>query len=284
MEHKQIVWLASYPKSGNTWVRTFLDAYFIGDVDLNEIVCSVTDDRADRHQIGDGSNIIDMPIDIQHLARPMSLLRLVRIFNENKYADVPLFVKTHTPNMIANGVELLPSQLTKATIFLVRDPRDVAVSFAKHMGTDIDTAIQWMDEKLKTLKATGSRTMDLISSWGEHTKSYLLDDCHNTLVIKYEDLRENPVDQFVKILKHSGVEPDIERVKQAVEKVDINRLKQKEQEGGFKESSPFAKNQFFGKGEVGGWTNKLTPLQSRRIEKLFNSMMRKMGYTDRKVA
>lgn len=284
MSHQRIVWLASYPKSGNTWVRCFLDAYFLGEVDLNELVCSVTDDRADRHQIGDGSNIVDLPIDIQHLARPMNLLRLVRMFDQNKFSKVPLFVKTHNPNMVVNGIELLPQQLTQATIHIVRDPRDVLPSFAKHMGTDLDQAIEWMTDRWRTLKGTKSKTMDIISSWNEAINSFLNDDCHNVRTFLFEDMKSNPVETFSEMLVHAGITPDYDRVRQALDVVKLSKLRKQEQENGFKESSPHAKDQFFGKGQVGGWKTALNDMQKHKIEKAFGRTMKRLGYVKKRVA
>jgi hypothetical protein len=276
MSYQQIVWLASYPKSGNTWVRTFLDAYFLGELDLNELVCSVTDDRKDRYQIGDGSDINNAPVDIQHLARPMNLLRLVKAFNANRFADVPLYVKTHNPNMIVNGVELLPRQLTRATIFIVRDPRDVLPSFAKHMGTDLDQAIEWMTDKWRVLNGTENKVMDLISSWSEHTKSFLNNP--PCTLVKYEDMRADPEREFTRILEASGAPVDPIRIRKALDMVDLQKLRQREARDGFKESSPHAKDQFFGKGLVGGWQDKLTPRQAHALEKAFRRTMKRLDY------
>jgi len=111
MDYKQIVWLSSYPKSGNTWIRCFVDAYLTGEVDINNLVGSVTDDGSQRCLPGDGSDPSKYPIDVQILTRPMGLLRLVRQFELNKAEggpDIPLFVKTHNAHLVTNGIELLP--------------------------------------------------------------------------------------------------------------------------------------------------------------------------------
>ena len=78
-DYKQIVWIASYPKSGNTWVRCFFDAYFMNEVDINDILCSVTDDLPSAYDIGDGTHIKEHRFEIQQLARPMALLRLISV-------------------------------------------------------------------------------------------------------------------------------------------------------------------------------------------------------------
>lgn len=277
MDYKQIVWLASYPKSGNTWVRCFLDAYFLGEIDINQIVCSSSDDNSKLHQIGDGSDPRELPIDLQQLARPMAMLRLVRMYNEEKIPGVPLFLKTHSANMLTNGIELLPVSLTKAVIHIVREPRDVVPSFAKHMGITIDKAIEFLGDKYRVLKTDeGAKMMDFISSWRLHTQSFVDGDSHNIKTFVYEDMIKNPVDSFSAILEHAGVEPDRERVKKALELVKLDKLKKQEKDKGFTEASPMTKEGFFGDGGS-NWKTKLTPIQAKRVEKITSTMLKKIN-------
>ena len=283
MDYRQIIWLASYPKSGNTWVRCFLDAYFLGDVDINEMLASSSDDVAHLHQMSDGSDIAKLPIDIQQLTRPMAMARLVSMHNHTRKGTIPLFVKTHQPHMIANGIELLPECLTKATVYLVRDPRDVLPSYAKHMGCDLDQGLEWMQDKYRTLAGNENRIGELLSSWDAHVNSYINADTHNVMWVLYEDLLQDPEKYFTKILEHSGVTPDPERVKKAIEVTRLDNLKRQEEKKGFSESSPHAKNQFFGEG---GSKNraKLSPKHIHRIEKAFGRMMKRIGYLKQRVA
>ena len=282
-DYKQIVWIASYPKSGNTWVRLFLDAYFLADLNINDVLTSVSDDRAGLYATGAQMRPEAMPIELQHLTRPMAMLRLVTKYNESNHG-IPLYVKTHHANMLANGVEMLQFALTKATIFIVRDPRDVVPSFAKHMGCDIDQAIEWMGDKYKTLASTEGCMSDFISSWDANTLSYLNGDTHNVRTFRYEDMRSDPVKSFTEILRHSGVDPDPLRVRQALKLVELDKLRDQEKTDGFMESSIHAKNEFFGKGEVGGWKDKLSDLQKYRIEKEFGRTMKRLGYISGKKA
>lgn len=282
-DYKQIAWLASYPKSGNTWVRLFLDAYFLADLNINDVVTSVSDDRAGLYAMGDGSKPERLPIELQHLARPMAMMRLVTQYNSANHG-IPLYVKTHHANMLANGVEMLQFALTRLTVFIVRDPRDVLPSFAKHMGCDIDQAIEWMSDKYKTLSSTEGCMSDFISSWDVHTLSFLNADTHNVRTFQYEDMRADPVKEFSAILKHSGVTPEPLRVRQALKLVELDKLREQEKIDGFMESSIHAKNEFFGKGEVGGWKDKLTDKQKYRIEKQFGRVMKRLGYISNKKA
>ena len=277
MKYKQINWLASYPKSGNTWVRCFLEAYFTGQIDINDLNISVQDDVAPAYETGNGTDVIKMPIDIQQLARPMAMLRLVERYNKEGL-KVPLFIKSHAPCVDCNSIELLPQSLTKSTIYIVRDPRDVLPSFAKHMGVELDVAMEWMNDKYRQLNPSEYRVADYVGDWSSHATSFMLDKFHNTLLVKYEDMRLNPIREFQKILTHIGIDPIFKRVKQALELVELDKLRAKEAKNGFKESSPHAKDQFFGKGEVGAYKDKLTTKQLYFIERNFGSVMKKLGY------
>jgi len=279
VHYRQIIWIASYPKSGNTWLRLFLDAYFLNELNINDVVASVSSNRAGLYDIGDGSKVGDLPVDIQHLIKPMGMTRLVRAYNTQNHG-IPLFVKSHTAHMIANGVELYPMSLTRAVIFIVRDPRDVLPSFCKHMGCDLDQGIEWMSDKYKTLTDKQGLMADFLSSWHAHTNSFLNADTHNVKVFRYEDMRAEPVKVFSEILRHAGVDPEPLRVRQALKLVELDKLRDIEKDMGFMESSTHAKDQFFGKGEVGGWREKLTEKQQYRIEKLFGRTMKRLGYMD----
>lgn len=282
-DYRKIVWLASYPKSGNTWLRCFLDAYFLDDLDINEIVSSISDDMHKLYDPGDGTEIAKAPVDIQQLCRPMGLLRLVNMHNKLRGDSMPLFVKTHTPHLLANGIEYQPECLTKAVVYLTRDPRDVLPSFAKHMGLSIDDAIDGMNDKYKVLGGNSERVGELISSWDQHVSSYLNATTHNVLYVRYEDLLEDPEKYFAKILTHSGVDPDMEKVKSAIEMTRLERLRAREKEEGFLESSPKAKNQFFGKGGNANRDN-LEPRHFHKIEKAFGRIMKRLGYLDKRKA
>ena len=281
MDYRQIIWLASYPKSGNTWVRCFLDAYFLREVNINELLSSISDTGASWYGVGDGSKIQDLPIEIQQLARPMAMCRLVRHYMDTD-KSIPLFVKTHSPNMVINGIEFLNEMLTKATIHIVRDPKDVLPSFSKHMGVSLDEGLEWMMERYRTLSPNDRSVADFIGAWDAHARSFLEDDCHKVLWIRYEDMLENPVDSFTRILEHSGVKPDKDRVIAAVKLTNLSRLRKQEKEIGFCESSPKAKDSFFGKGGSES-REELSPKNMHMIEKKFGPIMKRLGYKQKRV-
>ena len=277
MNYRQITWLASYPKSGNTWLRCFLDAYYLGELDINELLCSMADDRSQKQQLKDGTDIAIQPIEIQQLTKPYGMVNAVREYVKSN-TPMPFYVKTHAAHLLANGVESLSECLTRSTIHIVRDPRDVLPSFANHMGSDIDQAIEWMQDKYRVLKGTDEKVADLISSWDFHTNSFLNADTHNVRTFLYEDLRANPLRVFAEMLEHVGETPDLERVEKAVEITNLESLRKREKAEGFREASPKAINPFFHKGQVGGWKDSLTDLQLHKVEKAFGRVMKRLGY------
>jgi len=256
----------------------------MGEVDINELLSTVSDNKDDWHQLGDGTDVKDLPLEIQTFTRGMALLRMVTNYNRGN-SPIPFFVKSHTACMQINGIELFPDLLTKATIFIVRDPRDVLPSFANHMGVDLDQALEWMSERYRILNSPDGVTVkDFISSWGDHASSFLETKSHNVRVFRFEDLKANPVETFEGILRHAGITPERKKVERALEVVALDKLKEQESEKGFSEASKKAKNPFFHKGSVGGWKDKLTAKHIYTIEKRFGSVMKRLGYIKKRRA
>jgi len=184
--------------------------------------------------------------------------------------------------MVANGVELLPMALTNSIIYIVRDPRDIVISLSKHMGLTIDEAINSMGNKYQVLSDKDRGKMaDFISSWNAHVNAFLSCDTHNTLLVKYEELKADPIKIFRKILQHSGILVDEEKLKIAIELTEISNLQKLEKDKGFTEASPKLDSGFFGGGgKSGKWKDELTPMQIRRIERSCGSMMKRLGYLE----
>ena len=151
-------------------------------------------------------------------------------------------------------------------------------------GKTLDEALEMMSDQYQMLKPDETKMSDFISSWYLHTKSFLNDTDHKVLLIRYEEMRENPVDTFSRMLKHAGVDPVEEKVKAALELVDIEKLRDQESKNGFGEASPHADGKFFGPGKVGGWRGKLTPKQIHTIEKRFGGLMKRLGYLEKRRA
>ena len=124
---------------------------------------------------------------------------------------------------------------------------------------------------------------DFISSWKMHTKAWIDADLHNVQTFKYEDMISRPMETFTEILKHIGIDADPERVKYALDAVEISKLREREIKEGFIESSPKNKDGFFGKGGT-QWHTILKPYQIKRVEKIAGHYLEQFGYKGRLVA
>ena len=281
-----ITWLASYPKSGNTWIRMFLDAYLRdADPDINSVRTSCSDNMTAFHKVHNKIKVEDLPLEEQLLTRPMALLRLNYLFDEEtvlgqKPKGVPLLVKTHNANVTVLDVRMIPPQITKKVLLVLRDPRKLVYSFAKHFGLSLEDAVDSICKKDYALDGqTGTKMIQYLMSWGWHTQSYITADDLDVAVVRYEDLVGNPLNNFIWILKQLDLEADEEKVKLAIERCELSRLMKQEDKNGFKEASEKAKR-FFG----AKYEERLTQEQKERIEEECGEMMRTFKYLEEEKA
>ena len=260
-------WLASYPKSGNTWVRMLLTAYHLGALDINSnATFSQHDTNVYLYNVVSPTILTNLePEQVLYLRNAV----LMHIASSAKYN--PNVVKTHCANIRVDGVELIPAKLSSQSVYIVRDPRDVAVSFAKHTGGDVETTIANMNIKENLLRNIGSPVVSWLSTWSNNVKSWDVKGCTR---IKYEDMKEDTYAQFVRIIEGFGMPFDEGRARKAVELCELDRLKKQEEKNGFIENGN--QDKFFGQGK--GWQNELTENQVRKIEIDHGEMMESLGY------
>ena len=269
-KENKIVWVASYPKCGSTWVRLFLDAYFLESVDLNDIATSFSDIRLNNSTYELANEGISKQIPYKN----EMLEQTIKAHNELN-TEIPLFIKTHSGNYIIDGHEAIPPKLTKSVIYLVRHPKEILPSFAKHVGRSVDDTIKLMKTKNMCMNDPGVMETYL-STWATHVESYLDADTLDVCVVKYEDLKENPIKEFTRILKASGVEPDVDRVKKAIELTELSKLQKIEKKKGFKEASKYQEAGFFGKKN-----GTITLKQLNKLTTAFKPEIRRLGYFKR---
>jgi len=146
-----IRWIASYPKSGNTWVRLFLMAYADpGAFDLNQRSADHTQDtNADVYEQVAAAELQCLSDTEARLLRGAVLVRLSRLAKAN--SGGPAYLKTHSANVTVNGLAWIPPDFTERSVYILRDPRDVAVSLADHLGLSLDDAIAAMGGEQREL-------------------------------------------------------------------------------------------------------------------------------------
>lgn len=272
-----ITWLASYPKSGNTWVRLFLEAY-LQDMkpDINDIRSSCADTATAFYEVDEKIEVEDLSLAEQMMTRPMAILRINYLFQERIGNKYPVLVKTHNANISIADVKLIPAHLTKKVLLIIRDPRELVYSFARHFGLSLDEAIESICQKDFALKAKkGMKMAQYLMSWSWHIESYINDEMLDVAVVKYEDLLNNPLNTFIWILNQLEIEMDEEKVRIAIERCDVKRMMKQEDEKGFKEASQYAER-FFGQ----KYEERLTREQEAKIVKECGETMRIFNYLE----
>jgi hypothetical protein len=273
-------WLASYPKSGNTWMRIFLTNYWHdGDpsIDINHLkgtfginARSYFDETL---QIDSG----DLTVDEIDQLRPAFYRQFATVTTEaNRYCKIHNAFKR-----APNGDSLFPEDATLGVIYVIRSPLDIAVSYAHHNNSTIDTAIEWMgleDHWLSLMPSMQWHQLhQYLSSWSGHVRSWVDESGLRLLVVRYEDMLFKSVETFSEVIRFIGADEDTERIERAVRASSFDVLKNQEEERGFKEKLPQSES-FFRKGKAGDWRDQLTQAQIDQIVSDHHEVMARFGY------
>lgn len=275
---KGFIWLASYPKSGNTWFRALLTAYedTEGVVDINRLAArhAARERMFERYLACDGSLLTSNET---FIARRALYLFLAGSTTSNDPQ------KVHDANLpLANGELLFPPEATTALIHLVRHPFDVAVSYAFHLGLapDFDRCIDNMcNPDFQVDGLVHAQLPQVQSDWSSHTISWLDMPDVRRITLRYEDMLDDAPGALTRALRamDPATEPDPDRVRRAVEATSFGKLKAQETATSFKERSRKSEA-FFRSGTSGDWQNHLTPAQCARLSDALAPAMQRMGY------
>lgn len=288
------VWLASYPKSGNTWIRMLVANLSATDgrpVDINNL--------PDRGEIASARAPFDcllliesglLTYDEVDCLRPRLHEELARGIADDA-DDMPLerppvrLVKVHDAyTMTAQGEPLLAGRRgADGAIVIVRDPRDVAPSLAHHNAISIDQAIAFMGNAEAGFCNKPHMQVDQLrqklSTWSGHVASWLDQSDVPVHLVRYEDLEADTVEVFADALEFAGYPASGASIRRAVELAQFATLQKLEKENGFREAPrPHVGGIFFRRGKAGAWRTELSPDQVARIERDHASMMRRLGY------
>ena len=276
-----IIWLASYPKSGNTWVRLFLDSLLNSDdnnVDINNIKIRQFPLRYDF----DGLNV-----DVDNVQEFVSncILSQDKINLNN---TIKIF-KTHNAFWKAGPYAFTNEINTKGVIHIVRDPRNIITSVKNHFSIEkYSEAFNFMTNSKQSI---GSRLDNddtdlptVLSSWSNHYNSWKKLN-KNYLLIKYENLLNNTYIEFLKIVKFMSQNLKLNfnerQINNAIKNCDFEKLKEQEDNKGFKESSKDKSGnikKFFYLGPKNNWETILDPTTRENIEKEFKKELLELGY------
>tara|TARA_R110000868_G_scaffold82148_2_gene232094 strand:- start:789 stop:1670 length:882 start_codon:yes stop_codon:yes gene_type:complete len=277
MENK-IIWLASYPKSGNTWFRSFLTALQNdGEIDINTMQTDgIFSDK------GYVETVLDLSVD-DLSPREFENYRKLAFIYKAKESTKDSFVKIHDAYTYSrwDGLPLIPSEGSRLALYFVRNPLDVVLSLANHIGLTVDETIdQYMnceDGAFIKKNRIAQQYRQLLGTWAMHASSWIDQNNIPVHVIRYEDMKENPLDTFKEATLQMQLNYDDKTIHKAIESCDFNKLKAQEVNRGFKER-PNAASAFFFKGESGRWKKELTNQQIKNIMTINESMMKRFGY------
>lgn len=271
-----IIWLASYPKSGNTWIRAFLANYLANrskPVPINELPDHILGDNLILHyEQFTGRKYEDM--DTEELARLRPQIHMW--FAQSRREDV--FVKTHNAMATAEKVPLITPTATAGAIYVVRNPMDVAVSFAHHYQIDYDRAIQALAAEEYRLPSSSGILPQYLGSWSRHVTSWNTAPGLTLIRLRYEDLRNKPVKAFGQLTRFLGLPEDRSRLKKAIKFSSFGALAKQEKVTSFVEARPDGKAPFFRSGQVGAWRKVLSEDQVARVIEVHRPVMIEQGY------
>lgn len=269
-----IIWLASYPKSGNTWVRAFLHNLLMDAREPTSINAlnrfSASEARAKLFNRFDPRPLTTWSAEEIMATRPRVQEYLSKVSPDS------VFVKTHNFLGEYAGRPLISMEYTAGAIYIVRNPLDVAISFAHHFGLAIDEAIAQMNHPTMGTPTTDRVARQVYSSWSINVESWTGRPMPSLHVMRYEDMYARPQQAFGALAAFLGVNPPAERLRRAIENSSFKTLQEQERQQGFVERTEHSR--FFREGRPGQWRDVLTAEQVRRIAEDHREAMTRFGY------
>lgn len=277
---KGIFWIASYPKSGNTWTRILL-SNLVGRDDQGDdpFALNLTSGiSSDRHQFDDivGLPSSDLSADEVDLFRPDLYGRLAET------SDSPVFVKVHEGYLLnPQGRAIFPPECSLGVIYLVRNPLDVAISFSHHQGHDgYDIAIRQINAEARSSNGWTKRQLrQQLLGWQQHYRTWHEQTEIPVLTVSYEDMLADTAGCLRSIARFAGLQEgeDAAKINRAVEMSSFKNLQRAEQSGGFREK-PEQAEAFFRSGRSGEGREKLSQKQQDKIIDSNRALMHELGY------
>jgi hypothetical protein len=284
-----IVWVASYPRSGNTWIRMFL-------FNLSQIIegddAEQNLDKLSEFSPWDGETsryAKYLPAQDQLRGFPQTRdaawtrLKNLAAVRQSWQRDLcngltgPIFVKTHWIDKPVFGNAAIDYSVSLGGIYCVRNPLDVLVSLADFFDAPIDSIAQLMGQQDAFLG--GNDAVDYLGTWSEHVISWSKQENLNVCVVRFEDLLENPELWFGVMARHVfNPPPTVEQIRRAIHRSSFDRLRTQEQQQGF---VGMPSRSFFKRGRAGEWRRVLASHHVNQIVNDHGQQMARFGYDNK---
>ena len=275
---KKIYWIASYPKSGNTWMRAIISSLlFTTDGKFNFGLFKLIEQFEKRKWFNFVNNEEFTMRDISKYWVEAQ----ERIIIEDNYNFLYNFFKTHSLNGKFDKNDFTNNKVTGGIIYVVRDPRDVALSFSKHRGENIDSTIDFMINKNAMFPLDKERMPTFISRWDFHFLSWQKINVPK-LLITFEELFNNTkktlnvIESFLKKDLKIDIDNTKNKIENIIQSTKFEKLKDFEEKNGFNEATK--NSNFFREGKIKQWEKELGTNHIKKIEKEFKPTMQKLGY------
>ena len=277
-----IIWIASYPKSGNTWIRSFLTAYYFCDngiFDINKL--NYIQDYPNKQFIKDEVKKGEIH---KHWDESQK-----KIINEKKIK----FLKTHNSLITAFGNDFTSPKYSLGVIYIIRDPRNVVSSVKNHNDfKTYEKALQFMQNENTVISdykhLNNHAKTNIINSWRINYQSWLSDNRYRRMMIKYEDLIENPNQTlrdliiFVNTICRFNNGIDNKKLENAIQSTTFEKLQNLENIGKFSESVYSTKNKkkikFFHLGPKNNWKDLLNKDLIKKMNTYYKEDLKKFSY------
>jgi hypothetical protein len=272
----KILWLASYPRSGNTWLRAFLHNLLRdppAPYDINRLQdFTLIDSDARWYRTPDAPPPNELTKEEVAALRPLAHEAMTRAFPDT------VFVKTHNALVEDRGTPMVSLAHTAGAIYVVRNPLDVAVSYSDHYGVSLDEAISAMNRiDNQSVGNQANFVYELHGSWSQNVASWTASPNPALHVVRYEDLVSEAIPTFRRITEFLGIRASAERIMRAVEFSSFRVLSSQEALHGFIERSRKSMR-FFRAGQVGQGRRALSAHQIEAIVSANREQMARFGY------
>lgn len=274
--HRPLVLLASYPKSGNTWLRALLTNYFADSTGPAPFETFIGTPTLALSQVFEDYTGLDPALLSRAEIEPLR-----PAFARAYAADhtFPHFVKIHDLPAAPDGSNCYPAEAVAHVVYILRDPRDVAGAYAHHLGCDLDEAISMMLDPVADLfpedAGFSGQLNQRLGRWDDHVAAWTSQGELPVQILRYEDLLAEPKATFTHLLADLGLSPDADKIDRAVGFSAHDVLRNMERTSVFTEKNPRASD-FFNRRERGDTA--LGNEQRRRIEQAFGPAMTDLGY------
>ena len=276
-----IIWIASYPKSGNTWVRSIVSSYFFsntGDFDFS-LLKNISLYPGPKYF----KKKINKPGEVS-LYWEVSQRNIIQ-------SEEQTFLKTHNALVALNSRSFTTEKTTLGAIYIIRDPRNILSSLKNHYGfNDYNETFEFMKNKKKYIwdvrKKNDFSGFQFLGSWRDHYKSWIENTKFKTLIIKYEDLEKDcystshKIIKFILMLNGQNTKVDEKKLFRSIQTTKFDILKKKESDTGFEESIKIndIKRSFFFLGPENNWENKLPKEILSKVENEFKEGLNYFNY------